>query len=73
MVAPFFTDIDISKGSGRIEYQVYDDLNETFSREIAEQVNLVINTNKQTNFSSQWLLVSKWEDVPPYGNYQIVS
>ena len=72
-MAPFFTDIDISKGSGRILYEVHDDLSVMFSREIAEQVNLVINTNKQMNFSSQWLLVSKWEDVSPYGNYQTVS
>lgn len=73
LIAPFFTDIDISKGSGRIFYQEHSDLSLIVSKAIAEQVDAVINTNKLTNFSSKWLLVASWEEVSLYGNYNMVS
>lgn len=73
LVAPFFTDIDISRGSGGVRYQIHNDLNVTRSKALGEQVDTVINTNKLTNFRSKWLLVASWEDVSPYGDYETVS
>ena len=71
-MAPFFTDIDISKGNGNIVYQVHNDLSSGVSQIIAETVNTEINKQTSTNFSAQWILIATWSDVSPYGNYKTV-
>lgn len=75
LVAPFFTDIDISNTPGRILYQVHSNLTITYSRNVAEYVNAVINTDRLTNFSTQWLLIASWIEVSPYydDNENIIS
>ena len=69
LVAPFFTDIDISNGIGQIKYEVHTDAS---SQSILSQVNSLINVHAQTNFNAKWMLVAMWEDVPPYGDNTIV-
>ena len=69
LVAPFFTDIDISRDIGQVSYEIHTDSSSTG---ILSQVNSLINEHKQTQFNGQWLLVATWEDVPAYGNYSIV-
>lgn len=73
LVAPFFTDIDISNTPGRILYQVHSNFSKTYSRNVAEYVDAVINTNRSTDFSTQWLLIASWIEVSPFYDDNIVS
>ena len=63
LVAPFFTDIDISNGIGQISYEIH---NESVSEPILSSVDSVINEYLQTDFHGEWLLVAKWDDVPHF-------
>ena len=70
LVAPFFTDIDISSGYGQINYEIHTKITSQF---ILSQVNSVINDHAQTEFSGDWLLVAMWDEVPRFGGgYSIV-
>ena len=73
LVAPFFTDIDISKGSGRIVYQVHNNFSDIFSSQVAQYINVAINTNRYTNFSAEWILIATWTEVSPYNTNNVVS
>ena len=64
IVAPFFTDIDISQGTGQILYEVH---TEATSSVLLSQVDAVIEPNFQTEFNGRWLLVATWDGVPPFG------
>ena len=64
LVAPFFTDIDISNGVGEIYYEIH---TAATSQSILSQVNSLINEQAETNFNGRWMLVAKWDNVPPYG------
>ena len=72
-MAPFFADWDISDGSGHITYKMYDHFNSTLSRTVVEEINDEISLNKHRNFSAQWLLIAKWDNVTLFGNYNTVS
>ena len=61
LVAPFFSDIDISYGTGEISYEVH---SESVSEPILSSVDTVINEHMQTDFHGEWLLVAKWDNVP---------
>ena len=63
LVAPFFSDIDISNGVGRIDYEIH--TNNT-SQSILSSVNSIINRQTQTGFNGRWLLVATWDDVPQF-------
>ena len=69
LVAPFFTDTDLSIGKGHVFYEIHTD---TTSTEMFSSINSLINEHKQAQFDGKWLMVAKWEDVPPYGNLSIV-
>ena len=64
-MAPFFTDIDISIGTGRIIYAVYDDV---IPEPILSSVNSIINEHMLTDFHAEWLLVAEWDNVPEFGS-----
>ena len=65
LVAPFFTDIDISNGVGEIDYEIH---TAATSGAIFSQVNSLIEEHAETNFSGEWMLVATWDDVPPFGS-----
>jgi hypothetical protein len=65
LVAPFFTDIDISHGNGKIIYKIFD-----FSSPVAGIINYVIRFNKHTNFTGEWFLVAEWRDVAHNNHHQ---
>ena len=70
LVAPFFTDIDISYGIGKIHYEIHtEDTSESF----LSQVNSVINEHARTDFKGRWMLVATWDQVPPFGAITSVS
>jgi subtilisin-like proprotein convertase family protein len=75
LVAPFFTDIDISHGNGQIKYEIFNDsttapLDEFVLTEMSD----VINQNYESaNFNAKWALVALWHDVPHYGDYKNVT
>jgi hypothetical protein len=64
LVAPFFTDIDISNGVGQIDYEIH---TSDTSGSILSQVDSVINEHTGTSFSGEWMLVATWEQVPAFG------
>ena len=71
LVAPFFADIDISSGVGRIGYEIHTQQN---SENILSQISAVINENHNTRFQGKWLLVATWDGVPPFSGFgNIVS
>ena len=67
IVAPFFTDIDISQGVGQIRYEVHRE------NTILDKVNELINNCSLKDFTGNWLLVATWEDVPWYQKPDMVS
>ena len=71
LVAPFFTDIDISRGIGQINYEIH---TRSSSESILSLVNSIINKQTETEFNGNWLLVATWDNVPQFGGpYNIVS
>ena len=71
LVAPFFTDIDISGGVGQIRYEVH---TTATSEDLLSNVSMLINEYMGTEFSGEWLLIAEWRDVPAYGqSLNIVS
>ena len=64
LVAPFFSDIDISSGVGEINYEVH---TEFTSKHLLSQVDSVISEHAHTNFTGKWMIVAEWDGVPQYG------
>lgn len=64
LVAPFFSDIDISKGIGSITYEVH---TPKYSETLFSDINAVINDQMKTNFTGSWLIVAEWKNVPEFG------
>ena len=73
IVAPFFTDIDVSSGHGSIRYQVHDEFTNSVSLKIAKKVDILLNETKFINFRVKWLLIAEWNNVTPYGKHDTVS
>ena len=64
LIAPYYTDIDISNGVGTISYEVHSD---TTSMSLLSKVSSLINEYKQTEFSGEWMLLAEWRDAPKFG------
>ena len=62
IVAPFFTDIDITIG-GNISFQVYTRMN---GSEELGNVSQAINDKEGTFFSGTWMVVAQWREVPRF-------
>ena len=69
LVAPFFSDIDISKGTGRISYEVHTRRN---SESLFSKVNSIINEEMGTDFFGAWLLLAEWRNAPEFGRSQTI-
>ena len=67
LVAPFFGDIDISKGTGSIRYEVH---TVRTSASLFSSLNTIINDQMDTEFSGAWLLLADWRNVPEFGRSQ---
>ena len=72
LVAPFFTDIDISSysGAGNIFYEAH---TADTSQTLLSSIDSVINQNMETEFHGEWLLVAEWNNVQKYGSPNTVS
>ena len=71
LVAPFFTDIDISYyGAGNIFYEAH---TPDTSQTLLSSIDAVINQNMETEFHGEWLLVAEWNNVQEYGVPNTVS
>ena len=68
LVAPFWNDVDISRGVGDISYQVY-----STGSPLLDTVNTIISDKENTNFNGHWMLVAEWDGVPSFGGslYQV--
>ena len=70
LVAPFWTDTDITEGVGEVSYQVYDNS----QSETLSWVSTYISQQQQIKFTGTWMLIGEWRDVPEYlGETSIVS
>ena len=68
LVAPFWTDNDISNGVGSVFYQVHDIMTESLN-----WVSSFISQRQQVRFNGNWMLVAEWRNVPKYlGDTSIV-
>ena len=68
LVAPFWTDNDISRGVGEVSYWVHNNRTESLTF-----VSTYISQQQQVNFSGTWMLVAEWRNVSEYlGDTSIV-
>ena len=65
LVAPFFSDIDISGGVGEINYEIHTDVT---SQSVISRIDAVISEHMQIDFNGKWLLVAQWDGVPEFGS-----
>lgn len=71
IVAPYWTDSDVTIGVGSINYEVH--TKET-SPTILASVDSIITEYMGTEFHGEWMLLAKWDNVPEYdGIVNIVS
>ena len=71
LIAPFFTDIDISyNGAGNIFYEAH---TPDTSQILLSSIDAVINQSMETEFHGEWLLVAEWNNVQEYGSPNTVS
>lgn len=69
LVAPFFSDIDISDGTGVISYEVHA---LRHSQTLISEFNTIINDEFGTEFEGTWLLLAEWKKVPQFGRSQFI-
>jgi len=68
LIAPFWTDSDITNGVGEVFYRVYED------SEPLSWVSTYVSQQEQVSFSGTWMLIAEWNNVPQYlGETTIVS
>ena len=60
LVAPFWDDVDIRGGNGRIMYEIHED------GYFLEQVNRFLQRKRPSSFEGTWMLVAHWDEVHPY-------
>ena len=66
LIAPYWTDIDLSSGVGNVMYTVYSES----GSEYIELVNEFLANTETDDFTATSMLVAQWIDVCPYGNSQ---
>ena len=66
LVAPFFTDTDISYGVGQIRYEIHTTATSAY---LLSNVSKLISEHMETDFSGEWLLIAEWRDAPAYGDF----
>jgi len=62
LVAPFWSDNDITNGVGEVSYQTYNNS----QSEALTYVSTYIKQQHQVNFSGTWMLIAEWKNVPQY-------
>ena len=68
LVAPFFSDIDISDGIGSISYEVH---TRRTSQSLISKIDTIINDQMSTQFSGSWLIIAEWKNVPQFGRSHV--
>ncbi len=62
LVAPFWSDNDITRGVSEVSYQVYNNS----QSESLFWVSTYISQQEHINFSGTWMLIAEWKNVPEY-------
>lgn len=60
LIAPFWADVDIRGGNGRIFYEIHE------SGYFLDQVNTFLQRKRPSSFEGTWMLVAHWDAVHPY-------
>ena len=63
LVAPFWSDNDISNGVGQVSYEIH-----PYRTEAVIWTSKFITEQRQTDFSGSWMLVAEWKNVPEFGS-----
>ena len=64
LVAPFWADIDVSRGVGDIRYEVH---TTSSSGSFLTDVSDFISNVTGSQFTGHWMLLVEWNDVPHFG------
>ena len=68
LAAPFWSDVDITNGVGRIRYEVHSSTNGGVTPGTPLQdISDFISNEEDVVFEAEWMLVAEWEDVPAFG------
>ena len=67
LIAPYWTDIDLSSDVGNVMHSVYTNESES---DYIELVNEFLANTETNDFIATSMLVAQWIDVCPYGNSQ---
>ena len=62
LVAPFWDDIDITRGNGKISYEIHQ------SGYFLQEVNSYLNRKRPSEFQGTWMTVVYYDAVHPYGS-----
>ena len=60
IIAPFWDDVDISGGNGRVLYEIHE------SGYFLEQINTFLQRKRPSSFEGTWMLVVHWGAVHPF-------
>lgn len=60
LVAPFWDDVDIRGGNGKISYEIHQ------SGYFLKQVNTYLNRKRPSEFQGTWMAVAYYDAVHPY-------
>ena len=69
LVAPFWADVNIAGGNGgEILYEVHSGSNARI-----DEVSRFVSQQFSTTFQGQWMLITEWKEVPPFGGTDVSS
>ena len=64
LLAPFWSDVDITNGVGTIQYEVH---SRTTGGTPLQDVSEFISNEGNVVFEAEWMLVAEWREVPQWG------
>ncbi len=65
VVAPFWSDVDISNGVGTIRYEVHTGAS---ASSLLTEVNNFIRNETGSQFNGAWMLLAEWYNVPAFAS-----
>ena len=63
IIAPFWDDVDIRGGNGRVHYEIHE------SGYFLEQINTFLQIKRPSSFEGTWMLVAHWDSVHHYPGF----
>ena len=64
LIAPFWSDVDIEAGTGKIYYEVH---SSATGGTPLQDISKFISSEEDVVFEAEWMLVAEWEKVSQFG------